>query len=146
MVSTKYDKSYYFKLFTCSVYALLFKDMFLILTYAARDEMEVCFVLYALYIRIRCKINVNASACFLPACVPCNAFLIVNSPINVRGSENAESVKALVFFHMDCLPQIYPLRKEKAMNILVILKITFVGLQKQHHNCPAELCRMPEGL
>ncbi len=70
----------------------------------------------------------------------------VNSAINVRGSENTESVKALVFFRMDCLPQIYPLRKEKAMNILVILKITFVGLQKQHHNCPAELCRMPEGL
>lgn len=76
----------------------------------------------------------------------CAAFLTVNSPINVRASESAESVKALVIFHMDLLPQIYPLRKEKAMNVLVILKITFVGLRKRHHNCPAELCRMPEGL
>lgn len=108
--------------------------------------MEVCVVLYALCIRIRCKINVNASACFLPACVPCNAFLTVNSPINVRGLENAEPVKVLMIFRMDRLPQIYPLRTEKPMNVLVILKITFVGLRKRHHNCPVELCRMPEGL
>ncbi len=55
----------------------------------------------------------------------------VNSPINVRSSENAESVKALMIFHMDRLPQMYPLRKVKAMNVLVILKITFLWLWNQ---------------
>jgi len=49
-------------------------------------------------------------------------------------------------FLMDLLPQIYPLRKEKAMNVLVVLKITFVGPRKRDHNCTVELCRMPEGL
>lgn len=43
----------------------------------------------------------------------------------VRG--NAESVKWLVIFHMDCLMQTYLLRKEKAMNALVYPKISFVG-------------------
>lgn len=95
--------------------------------------MEVCVVLYVLLIRIHCKINLNA---FRLLIFSCNAFLTVNSPINVRAAENAESVKLLVIFRMDRLPQIYPLRKEKAMNVLVILKITFVGPRKRHHNCP----------
>ncbi|KAA0704685.1 Dihydropyrimidine dehydrogenase [NADP(+)] [Triplophysa tibetana] len=67
--------------------------------------------------------------------------LTVNLPINVRGPQNAESVKRLVIFRTDRLTQIYPLRKEKALNFLVIPYIFFVG----RHNCPAELFGRQKG-
>lgn len=85
----------------------------------------------------------NASAYFPPwsRISSCDAFLTVNLPINVRRPRNAESVKWLVIFLTGRPTRIYPLRKEKAMNVLVIPKISFVG----RHNCPAELFGCQKG-
>lgn len=91
-----------------------------ILMQTSGDEMQ-CFLSFIVAFGPNSDIH-NASVCFSPLSriSSCDAVLTVNLPINVRGPQNAESVKWLVIFRTYRPTQIYPLRKEKALNVLVI--------------------------